>query len=75
MRDPLLCAAMAKRAMASYDGGERVIDQIAHMMSGGDNSDDALSPGEAARYLGCHPDYGNAVLQRIRTGLGRARTA
>lgn len=75
MRDPLLCAAMAKRAMKSYDGGERIIDQIAHMMSGGDDWDNALSPSEAARYLGCHPGYGNAALQRIRAGLGKRQAA
>ncbi len=52
------------------DHGLSTLDLFAELISGGPEEDWAIPVMQASVMLGSTPDYGNALLQRIRKGIG-----
>lgn len=50
--------------------GQPTIEIFAELICGGADERLALPPMQAAELMGYSADYGNAMLQRIRRGLG-----
>ncbi len=54
----------------TYPEGLSTLDQFAEYISGGPEEDWALPPTDAAREMGFKNEYGNALMQRLRKGIG-----
>lgn len=50
--------------------GLKTLDLFAELLCGGDDYDLAIPPMQASVLIGYSANYGNALFQRIRKGLG-----